>query len=158
MEKDKIDKKLEELRAIRDKKYEEYWQSHVELLKAEQESYNVDQYIGKFIRIGDKENDCEYLFVKECFKTKNPWDKNEEYYLMRGLGFHFCITNYMDAMYAKWDGYYEFKLWINDNMKQNLNHIHIITKDEYKSRFYEMIATVKSKTEDIFEGKYFEQA
>lgn len=99
---------------------------------------------GKYIKIKE-ENSYDYIYVNESFRYKDMNDRVQ--FLLRGVGFSFNLSNYIDACWANFDAMNEHDIPIHniDSAVLDLKTITIISKEEFISAFENMLNKTKQK-------------
>lgn len=157
MVKIKPNNKLERLILVRDKAYQDYLDASEAVKNEELSQANLDRFLGKFIRTGPNRNIL--MFVKEIFKTKDPWKNSDDYFMLRGVGFESEFTPYMDALNFRFDGMYEYRLYVRSVLETDkLDEIEIITKEEFFNEFNKAIEKLNSESVSLSDSNYFETA
>lgn len=94
---------------------------------------------GKYIFIKE---DNKYIYVEDVFK-------HGEIITVRGYGFNYQISDYVDWTFCHWDWMIDHKIFINCDIKEELSKISIIDKDEFDTQFEYMLDMLKDKHKAI---------
>ena len=131
-------------KTLLEKSWNDYWNLKEEKNKELVKAFDLtDKYI-TYSRF----DDISYLYIDEQFEHRNL--SNEDVLVLRGSGFHYLITPYKDATYARYDQFYYIEIKL-DELEKEIENIKEITKEEYESAFYKMIDDIKNEFPKYFE-------
>lgn len=124
------------------KKYQKYVDEYNEKVK------DLCDFKGKFLKIEDEEDyKYSYLYCNTVMLTKDLSGK--QVILLRGYGFTYLITHYVDETFCNWDQFFEHKIYIDEtsDIKKEFNKILYSSKEEFNKEFLTMIENVKIEHE-----------
>ena len=147
---------LQELYADLEDKRNKYLDARKAYDKAYKESNQIN-FLGKYIKV--EEDEPTYLFVKEQLLLKGEWSSPNpvERFVLRGFGFRYVNTPYIDASYFNWDWMYEYTFYNDRTRELTISKIKEITEDEFKSALYKGFQETQQHVEEIFASKYFQK-
>ena len=143
-----------ELSVARKKAFEEVEKLTESINKKLLDIFNFEN---KYIRISDPFDNTRYTYMWCYWVNRSRGLSNDTEINFRGYGFCSEITSYSDATWMSWDEMKERSFKERDGYTKILNHITVITEDEFNKAFDDMIASViarhKANIKDIKNGK-----
>lgn len=94
-------------------------------------------FVGKYIKYDFWKDDC-YLYVEQQFLS------GADKVILRGIGFDFAFTDYIDETYFTWDRMYDIEMNAI-NPEEHISHIQIIDKETFMNKFSEGMLTAANR-------------